>query len=624
MPQVAKVRFSSPLPQLDKEFDYLVPEEIKKELKFGHRVEVPFGPGGKSKTGVVCGITEDTSPRENLLAIRSIHSARPVLSEKQLQLCIAVANRQAGTVGELLDTAIPKRFIRVEAKYQVEEQVEVSQAKAGVASGLSEYLEQDSKIFFQPALVSAGSVAPNWAFEFVGVAAHHFREGRSSLVVLPDFAELTRFEKALAHAGLSAVSIRHSASDTGSDRYLNHLRSLDRVGINYGLRSACFAPAKELGVIMVWDDGDESHTEQSAPYWTSRDVLLQRCEIEGTELVMASHSPSSEAVRLVEIGHLKLQAIQTANPEVKITTLDDRIDSQTFGAISQSLATGRPVLIQIANLGWASALACTSCKELRKCPNCDSSIWVDPAGMFRCRSCKTKLQLPACSCGKTSTRPTRLGASAIAQQMSRAFPEATVVNSNGENRITSIKGGRLLVVATPGAEPEVEGGYGVVVLADAARMVGSPRLRALEQSLAKWANAISLANQDSTVIFVGLKDTLASKMTCLDFYGSMLDDYQDRIELGLPPTTRLASITSSNSADFNRFLDSFNSHVPTEKRRILPIEQPNTLVVDYQYSFGLEMASILRELTSTLTQSSKTKKPGERVYRINMDDGKVI
>ena len=155
-------------------------------------------------------------------------------------------------------------------------------------------------------------------------------------------------------------------------------------------------------------------------------------------------------------------------------------------------------------------------------------------------------------------------------------------------------------------------------------MVGSPRLRALEQSLAKWANAISLADQDSTIIFVGLKDVLATKMKALDFYGAIEDDYQDRIELGLPPTTRIASISSSNPTDFGRLVDAFKVVVSSEKVRLLSTELANTLVVDYHYSYGQELATILRDLTTTLTQSSKSKKPGERVYRINMDDGKVI
>jgi primosomal protein N' (replication factor Y) len=208
--------------------------------------------------------------------------------------------------------------------------------------------------------------------------------------------------------------------------------------------------------------------------------------------------------------------------------------------------------------------------------------------------------------------------------MVRSFPDANVVHSNGENRLLSVKSGPLLIVATPGAEPEVEGGYECVVIADAPSMVGSPRLRALEQSLGKWANAISLANPSASIVFTGLKGELAEQMKHLGFYTAVAEDFNDRKDLGLPPITRIASITSTNPTDHQRLIELVRSKLDLEKVRELGVTQENTLVLDYSYSIGLELADLLKDLTLKLSTTSKSKKPGERVYRINMDDGKVI
>lgn len=623
MPLVAKVRFSSPLPQLDKEFDYLVPEEFQDQISFGFLVEVPFGSGGKLKTGIVCGVINEDQPREKLLQVHAVISALPVFTENQLKLCLAVAERQAGAVGELLSVSIPKRYQRAESKFQLTE-VFSYVSKPEVKTTLLNSLQDNQRIYFQPKLFDGASVTPDWALQIASACLNQFNDGKSSLVVLPDFAELARFERALEHLEISSLGIRHTSSDTGSIRYINHLQSISRIGINYGLRGAAFAPANDLGLIAIWDDGDDSHVEQTAPYWNAREVLLQRAELEKTRMVIASHSPSAEVIRLIDIGYAKHIGSIQESANVVITNLSDRLDSQTFALISSLLSSGKPVLMQIANAGWATALFCISCKEPRKCPNCDGSVWVDPSGKIRCRSCKSQMELSACSCGKTATRPTRLGASAIAKQMERSFPNATVVHSNGENRITNIKSGALLVVATPGAEPEVEGGYSCVLIADALGMVGSPRLRALEQSLSKWANAISLANKDSTIVFVGLRDALAHHMKSLAFHSAVEEDYRDREDLGLPPITRLASVTSSNPVDHQRLLEVLAESVSSENFRMLGVTQPNTLVLDFPYSFGIELANTLKDLTVRLTTSSKAKKPGERVYRINMDDGKVI
>jgi primosomal protein N' (replication factor Y) len=198
------------------------------------------------------------------------------------------------------------------------------------------------------------------------------------------------------------------------------------------------------------------------------------------------------------------------------------------------------------------------------------------------------------------------------------------VHSNGENRLLNVKSGPLLVVATPGAEPEVEGGYACVVIADAPSMVGSPSLRALEQSLGKWANAISLANKAASIVFTGLKGDLAEQMKQLSFYSAVAEDFNDRKDLGLPPITRIASITSTNSTDHQRIVELVRSKLVSDKVRELGVSQENTLVLDYSYSIGLELADLLKDLTLKLSATSKSKKPGERVYRINMDDGKVI
>ena len=623
MPLVAKIRFSSPLPQLDKEFDYLVPNELASVLDFGFLVQVPFGLGGKEKTGVICGLTDVSSERENLLSITSVSSITSVLSREQLALCHSVAARQAGTIGELLSTAIPKRYTRIEKEFRSSDSFSLELSHKPSTSTLIEHLQTNPRTYFMPELLG-NLTGSGWPSEFVLAALHEFSAGRSSLVVLPDFAELARFEEALFSLGLQGISYRHASSDTGSQRHLNHLYASTKIGINYGLRSASFAPAKELGLILLWDDGDESHIEQSAPYWHSREVLLQRAELEKAKFVIASHAPSTEVVRLIEIGHLVPLKSDGPKPQSTVTELNDRLDATSFALISNALKGGNSVLVQIATAGWASSLLCVSCRKIRICSVCSSSIWIDPSGLFRCRSCKTSTALPPCSCGKTATRPTVLGASAIAQQLERSFPEATVLHSNGENRLTNLAGGSLLVVSTPGAEPSVEGGYSVVLIADAARMVGAPRLRALEQSLGKWANAVSLARPNATVIFVGLRDSLEAKMLEFDFYGAVKDDFTDRVELALPPQTRIASVTSSNTEDHQKLIMELASLLESGKTRELKVDYPNTLALDYPYSYGLELAELLSATTLKLTKSSKAKKPGERVYRINMDDSKVI
>ena len=620
MNKIAAVRFASPLPQLDQEYDFLIGPNLS--LEIGSLVEVPFGSGKKAKTGVVVALKTKSDHNGNLAEITAVISPFAQTTAEVIDLCKLVASRQAAAVGELLSVALPKRFVRTEKSFTETSVLEVPETKLN--SVILDSLLDSKRIHYTPNLLAIVRDIPTWAIEFATACWKELLSGNSSLVVLPDYREVRHFELALEHLGLTSLALRHSSSDKGSIRYLNHLTAMRELRINYGTRTACFTPAKNLTLTLLWNDGDESHTEQTSPYWNSRDVLLQRQELQGNKLVLASHSPSSDVLRLVDIGYFKAVESSGPKPLARITESFTRLDDETFGLVSKSVQEQKSVLIQIANLGFASAIACSNCKELRRCPLCSSGIWIDPSGHYRCRNCKSNEVLPACSCGGIYTRPVRIGSSAIAEQLRRSFPNVSVIESTGDNPVISTNAKGVVVVSTPGAEPDVQDGYDLVVITDAAQMVGAPRLRALEQAVANWANAISFASQKALAIFVGLSGNVAEHMKSLDFKAVVSADYQDRLSLGLPPSTRVASISVSNSHDLTQLRESLSTTDLFERLRLLPSPEPLVLVLDYQYSDGLALASILKHQTKLLAAKSKHKKPGERVYRINMDDYKVI
>ena len=92
---------------------------------------------------------------------------------------------------------------------------------------------------------------------------------------------------------------RHRPADgrrRPTPRYRSYLRVLNgaaRVAI--GTRSAAYAPVRNLGLVVCWDDGDDLHIEQRAPYAHAREVLLLRAEQEGAACLMAAHTRSTEA-----------------------------------------------------------------------------------------------------------------------------------------------------------------------------------------------------------------------------------------------------------------------------------------------------------------------------------------
>jgi primosomal protein N' (replication factor Y) len=467
----AKVRIPSPLPQLDKEFDYRVPEGM--QVSFGTLVKVPFGKSSSLKTGVVVGLTPTSEYEASVQPIRSLASKHSLLTEEQYELAKDMADRYAGSVSEIIHSMVPTLSVRVDQKFA---SVADGHSPADLNPGIS--VSSGERVFLQPSL-STKSAEPDWATQFVSLAYERVAKGESVIVALPDYRDMSIFERALENSGLSSIAYRNSSSDKNSDRYLNYLKASNQIGITYGLRSTILFPAVNLDLILVLDDGDESHYEQTSPYWNTRDVALLRQNRSSSALVFCSHSPSSEVVRLIDIGYLQHAQKNDSKPISRVSDNSNRLDDENYALVAKTLGEGKSVLVQVANLGFASSIACRKCGERRLCEHCGSSIWIDTAGNFRCRSCKRSGVLPDCSCGGNLIKTIRIGSSSIAEWLAKAFPKAKVIHSSGEERLISVEEGNTLVISTPGSEPDVPGGYAAVIVADAGSILGFPSLRAL-------------------------------------------------------------------------------------------------------------------------------------------------
>lgn len=95
-------------------------------------------------------------------------------------------------------------------------------------------------------------------------------------------------------------------------------------------------------------------------------------------------------------------------------------------------------------------------------------------------------------CGSKRVRAVVLGTERTAEELGRAFPKHRVVTSGGDRIVDLVEAKPAIVVATPGAEPRVAGGYAAAVLLDPWALIQRPDLRAVEDTLAKWMAAATL------------------------------------------------------------------------------------------------------------------------------------
>lgn len=553
---VAQVAVDTGLSHLDRPFDYLVPTTLDELVVVGCRVKVRFA--GRLVDGFVTDRVDDTEHVGKLAFIAKVVSSEPVLRRDVLELAQAVADRYAGTLGDVLRMAIPPRHARAEAS--------VREPAAGELPAVDDAVWRSHTHGPQfLAAIGAGDSPRAWWGALPGqdparavaqavLAALH--SGRGSIVCVPDVRDVARWDSAFIEVLGVGQHVVLTAASTPAARYAAFLAvSRGQVKVVLGTRAAAFAPVHDLGLVAMWDDGDDLYAEPRAPYPHAREVLLLRATASSTALLIGGNARTAEGQSLVESGWCsELIAEQserrTAWPRLEVTdgstagSAPARLPQEVFRAVR---AAKGAVLMQVPRRGYRESLSCQDCRHPARCTACQGPlVQTSASAPIACRWCGTAAPSWSCAnCEGTKLRAPVVGQLRTAEEFAKAFQELTVITSGGDTILDNVEPGRVLVLATPGAEPHVAGGYDVVVLLDTWLMTGRDDIRVDEEAHRRWFNALALAGAGAHAIAVG-DAAMLQALVRSDPAGFAARELASRAETHLPPTARLATVDAAD------------------------------------------------------------------------------
>jgi primosomal protein N' (replication factor Y) len=642
MSKIARLAIQSGLPQLDRLFDYRIPDSLLSAVMIGSRVTVGFGKSKKLLSGFVIDITDQSEFDGKLSEILSVTGDLPALQPEVFTLCSELASRSASYLGELLMTAVPAHMPRAFASHQKEQRSPGSIGADYVSSFDASYIKglcvQGTRSFAlaEPRQVSTGNLetevlTPSWVSLFVSVATANLAEGKSTILLVPDYREHATVVSAITNVGLEEFLADYSQELPRSKQYAAFLKALQETPrIIVGSRSAAFAPAHKLGSILVFDESDGSYSDPASPYLHTRDVVLVRQAIQKCSLLFTSHSISTDMKRLIDSRYLEDQSLAFPVPRVSISEPGMRVDGHAFSAIKKGLAEGA-VLVQVSSLGEATALFCKSCDIPARCSVCMGPLWIERGSSKKCRWCNGFALDYVCSCGSSEFTLGRAGAARTAAELGKAFPAARVIESTGENRVITIPTGKILVVSTAGAEPYVAGGYHAVVLLDARVLLAKQNLRALEEAVRVWSNAIAKARETAPCVLVGVQGELAQLYSLWNHKKIASNELASRFELSLPPAVRMGSVTGEVSL-VNAISNTLSGNPLIVRIGPAPVPSSESVqlwrvIFKYPYSEGLKIAKLLKLETARIS-AGKTRiaRSGRsaRAITVKMNDAEVV
>lgn len=649
---IARVLVDINLPQVDRLFDFHVPESIQTQLCIGQRVRVQYGKSKKATDGFVVALATHSDFAGELRDIESIVSPAVVLTEDVYQFVRAVADRQVVTAAEVVKNAVPVRSVRVETAWlegemplggaNAESRIDI--ALAEIEARVKPWLLSEERSAVLAELGSAligrqdnAQAFPVWAINFVHAALLKLRHDQSSILCLPDFRDIAVFQALVRALEINDLFIDYGSALTPSKRYSAFLTCLGgRPCIVVGNRSAIYAPVAKLSLIAVWDDDDESFNDQSSPYCSLRDLALLRQNGAQCNLLFAAHSRSVELQRLIEIGYLKPIATEAYLPSISASEATSRISPSVFSTIKAALSNG-PVLVQVSATGQSTSLYCGGCSDRANCRSCNGPLWVNASGHTQCRWCSALNDHFTCpSCSSNRLRTGKPGSARTLEQFGAMLPNVPLREFTADNSEFFIDDTPRLVVATPGSEPYARSGYAAVVILDAKDMLARDTMTATTDAIRLWFNAISKVKSGGKVLIAGLGGPLSEALVTGDLDGVAARELSARRELGFPPALRLASIEGerdliakvAEALDRKLVVDILGPTPVTPRTGAGAASDLNRLILRFNYASGASLASHLREIALRVgtgqTRISASTGRNLRPIRIKMDDRSVL
>lgn len=284
--------------------------------------------------------------------------------------------------------------------------------------------------------------------------------GKSAIVLVPEISLTPQMTREFCERFGRDVAVLHSKLSPG-ERY-DEWRRAERgdAKIVVGARSAVFAPVRDLGLIVVDEEHENSYKQEESPRYHARDVACERARISKAGCILGSATPSVESyykalhgeytlLRLPHrVGMWEMPTVEVIDMREELTKGNRSMFSRSLSeAISDRLARGEQMILFLNRRGYSTFVLCRECGHSMRCPECDVALTYHAAGSnIRCHYCDYEEPVPSVcpNCGGRYIRYFGAGTQKIEGAVNKLFPHARTVRMDTDT--TRRKGAHEIIV----------------------------------------------------------------------------------------------------------------------------------------------------------------------------------
>lgn len=287
------------------------------------------------------------------------------------------------------------------------------------------------------------------------------KQGKTGIMLVPEISLTPQVLMNFRSRFGNTVAILHSGLSSG-ERFDEWQRILlGEAKIVIGARSAIFAPIKNIGLIVIDEEHDNSYNSDSNPRYNTIEVAKMRAKITNSSLVLGSATPSLVSYHNAMTGKYKLLEMKERInkkelPPLKIVDMGNEVRSGNTGVFSRALrdaliktiAEGNQAMLFINRRGFASFMMCKKCGYVAKCRDCDVSlVYHKYENALKCHYCGNRYRVltecPECGNKELSTGAT--GTQKVVQELEELLPGVAI--GRMDNDTTKTKDSHLKILS---------------------------------------------------------------------------------------------------------------------------------------------------------------------------------
>ena len=636
---------SLPLP-LDKNFSYAVPENLAGKLSAGMRVLVPFGP--RKAVGVVVNISDKSefaAPKEIYGAVEPY----PVITENLFKLAGWISTTCFCSLGDTLNSIFPLSLKSAPLPEPASVELPPPPGSAGIHTKLSAAMKNGSHAVFAVNTISR-TERPAFYADAISLALQH---GGGCILLVPEISLIEQFLPALRERFGNTAGQWHAGLPDRQkiDTWLNALQG--NLKIIVGARSAVFAPVKNLKLVIVDEEADQSHKNQQKPFYDARDTAIEYARISNAPVILAggllsiSSYHKTTTGKITSLSHKTTGAPVAARPEIRVIKIPKGswISADMSTCLQETRMKNGLSIVFMNRRGQAAIVYCKDCKAALKCPKCSIPLSLHAQNkpfMLKCNYCGFKQEYKGrcLKCRGSALRELGAGSEKIESELKNLLPQARIERADNDSLrapgsmqklLDAVKSGAVdVIVATQVIMPVLDqiksaghsarklsfiGMHNIDPLLYTQDHTASEKtfqlVYALTGALDK-TGVLMLQATDKTVPFF----SWVKKLNWKAFYRSELEL---RRELDYPPFKELLNVIIRGKdkqrveEEAEMFYNFMVQHNPGDLISILGPEEPSRAMLrgDYRRQVMLKFDAIL---LAELSRDLKTYKPKAGIH----------